>query len=69
MLLTIRAPALLMNDADYRYLLHLLNTTLALFRQRTAKPDDVRRRFRAISREIALLRARFGQPAPCLQRN
>jgi hypothetical protein len=58
-----------MNDADYRHLLQLLHTALALCDRRPASSVQQRRRLRAIRIELELLRARFRRPVACLQRN
>jgi hypothetical protein len=66
----IRNLVLLMNDADYRDALRLLNSTLALVeKHRAAQPAALRRRIRNLSLRLDLLRARLRQPAANVERN
>lgn len=49
-----------MSEKQYRHALHLLNTAIALF-ERTDRPESIRRRLRALSIELDLLRAGIRQ--------
>jgi hypothetical protein len=59
-----------MNAADFRDALRLVDEALSLIaRHPQYSPQHLRREFRLLSRQAALLRARWGQPAAKLQRN
>ncbi len=58
-----------MTATEYCHVLRLLNAALAVCNQR-GEPVAIRRqRLRKLSVEMALLRARLGQPPANLQRN
>jgi hypothetical protein len=59
-----------MSYAHYRETLRLLDSAMALLR-RTRKGDrqHIQRELRSLSRQLDLLRVRFGQPPAYLQRN
>jgi hypothetical protein len=59
-----------MSTTDYRDALRLLNTALDVVEKRhVGRPQRLRRRLRAISLELDLLRARLHQPPVSLRRN
>lgn len=58
-----------MTEAEYRHTLRLLTTALVLFEQRRDRPALLRRRLRALTLELELLRAQLRQPRASLRRN
>jgi hypothetical protein len=59
-----------MSPADFREVIRLLDSAVALFeRSRQQKPHALRRRVRALTLEFDLLRTRLGQPSAHLGRN
>jgi len=59
-----------MTDTDYRDALRLLDSALhAVGQQDSARTTRLRRRIRALSLQVDLLRARLLQPPARLQRN
>jgi hypothetical protein len=59
-----------MSPNDFREVLRLLDSAVALFNpRRRQNPAQLRRELRRLSLEMDLFRARFGQPAPALRRN
>ncbi|WP_414660839.1 hypothetical protein [Horticoccus sp. 23ND18S-11] len=59
-----------MTDTDYRDALRLLDSALqAVGQQDSARTMRLRRRIRALSLQVDLLRARLLQPSARLQRN
>jgi hypothetical protein len=58
-----------MTETDYRHALILLDTALTLFERRRDRPEILRRRLRALSLELDLLRAGLRQSRVSLRRN
>jgi hypothetical protein len=66
----IASPKASMTPADFREVLHLLDSALSLFERRHHEsPAALRRELRLVSLRLDLLRVRLGQPSATAQRN
>ena len=59
-----------MTPADFREVLHLLDSALSLFERRHHdNPARLRRELQVVSLKLDLMRVRLGQPTAASQRN